>query len=97
MCVPKTGPELWSLWPTVVRNGPQDRGSQETSSVQLLYGATYFACGAGDGNRTRTVSLGTVRTHGCVLGALRDSRSRAAWSVPWTPPLMAREWHGVEM
>jgi hypothetical protein len=56
-----------------------------------------FACGAGDGNRTRTVSLGTVRTHGCVLGALRDSRSRAAWSVPWTPPLMAREWHGVHM
>jgi hypothetical protein len=27
---------------------------------------------------------------GVVLGSLRDSRSRAAWSVPWTPPLMAR-------
>ena len=56
--------------------------------------ATFFACGAGDGNRTRTVSVVTVRTHGCVLGALRVSRSRAAWVLPWTPPLMAREWHG---
>src|ERR1035437_9366335 len=26
--------------------------------------ATLFVCGAGDGNRTRTVSLGTVCTHG---------------------------------
>lgn len=49
MCIQKTGPELWSLWPTVVRNGPQDCGSQETSSVQPSYGATHFAFGAGTG------------------------------------------------
>jgi hypothetical protein len=35
-----------------------------TNGVQLPCAATLFVCGAGDGNRTRTVSLGTVRTHG---------------------------------
>jgi len=34
-----------------------------------------FSRGAGDGNRTRTVSLGTARTHGYVLGSLGVSRS----------------------
>ena len=51
------------------------------------------ARGAGDGNRTRTVSLGTTRTYRYVLGSLRVVRSRAAWSVPWTPAVTARQWH----
>src|SRR5664280_1505033 len=32
--------------------------------VGFACAATLFACGAGDGNRTRTVSLGTACTHG---------------------------------
>jgi len=31
--------------------------------AQLLCPATFFACGAGDGNRTRTVSLGMVTVY----------------------------------
>src|ERR1035437_7233909 len=32
---------------------------------------------------------------GFVLGSLRVSRPRAAWSVPWMPAVMARQWHGA--
>src|SRR5665647_3124297 len=42
--------------------------------VHSAWYAALFACGAGDGNRTRTVSLGTAQTHGHVLGSLRVSR-----------------------
>src|SRR5664279_872507 len=30
---------------------------------------------------------------GFVLGSLRFSRSRSAWSVPWMPAVMERQWH----
>jgi len=64
---------------------------QMENSVQFVCMATLFAFGAGDGNRTRTVSLGTLfELRGFVLGSWRVSRSRAAWSVPWMPAVMAR-------
>jgi hypothetical protein len=49
-----------------------------------------FRGGAGDGNRTRTVSLRTVSTHGACAWIFGGSWSRAAWSVPWMPAVMAR-------
>src|SRR5450631_51378 len=32
---------------------------------------------------------------GFVLSSVRVSWSRAAWSVPWMPAVMARQWHGA--
>ena len=52
--------------------------------------------GAGDGNRTRTVSLGTVQDH-MVARRRRElaTRPRAAWSDPEWPSRMARQWHAT--
>ena len=45
--------------PKCPEHGPGNTDRQRAKSLQYGSIATLFACGAGDGNRTRTVSLGT--------------------------------------
>jgi len=53
-----------------------------TGSLAFGSAATVFACGAGDGNRTRTVSLGTVWTHGGLCLVLCEFRGHERPGVP---------------
>jgi hypothetical protein len=61
----RMGPGLLATWAngTLMARGPvssADEGwFQRGLSGRSDCSATLFACGAGDGNRTRTVSLGT--------------------------------------
>ena len=47
-----------SVWPNVARAWTENTGSQRTGILESGPVATFFAYGAGDGNRTRTISLG---------------------------------------
>jgi hypothetical protein len=53
-----------------------------------------FACGAGDGNRTRTVSLGRVLILPCFRVLQRYWRPQLASGDPYRPGLVARVWPG---
>ncbi|GIF08092.1 hypothetical protein Asi03nite_56300 [Actinoplanes siamensis] len=53
------------------------------------------ARGAGDGNRTRAVSLGTVQGDLVSSVDATSQRRRAAWSDLMRPGSMARQWHGT--
>jgi hypothetical protein len=46
------------VWPKVARAWTGNTHRPRTEIFQFGSAATLFACGAGDGNRTRTVSLG---------------------------------------
>jgi hypothetical protein len=90
---PRVGALGVNVWPKVPVRRPSPRLRRKSAIVGLISVARVFACGAGDGNGTRSVSLGTRRTDGCLLGLLSVTRSRAARSVPWIPGGNGREWH----
>jgi hypothetical protein len=62
--------------------------------TQFLCMATLFAVGAGDGNRTRTVSLGRVLILPCFRVQQRYWRPQLASGDPYRPGLVARAWPG---
>ena len=90
-----------SLWPTdrpriahAVLTWAQTGGSRSSGVRQFPTVATLFACGAGDGNRTRTVSLGRVRIPPCSPVLQRYWRPQLAASDPYRPGLVAHVWPG---
>src|ERR1019366_6403516 len=64
------------------------------NGAQFVCMATLVACGAGDGNRTRTVSLGRVRIPPCFRVLQRYWRPQLASGDPYRPGLVARVWPG---
>jgi hypothetical protein len=48
------------VWPKVDRVWTEDLGSQRVEILEFGSSAIVFTCGAGDGNRTRIVSLGNL-------------------------------------
>src|SRR5664280_2663236 len=62
--------------------------------ARFICPATLFACGAGDGNRTRTVSLGRVLILPCFRVLQRYWRPQLASCDPYRPGLVARVWPG---
>ena len=85
------------MWISVARSGPgEDRNACLTQNGILEYGsaATLFAFGAGDGNRTRTVSLGRVHILPCFRVLQRYWRPQLASGDPYRPGLVARVWPG---
>jgi len=69
------------------RSGPGVMKAQVDTVVYLG-----FFCGAGDGNRTRTVSLGIGPEGYPDLRSPRSARSRVASITPEKPPTVARLW-----
>jgi hypothetical protein len=85
------------VWISVAQSGPSmDRNAdhKRTGIFQFAYAATLFACGAGDGNRTRTVSLGRVLIPPCFRVPQRYWRPQLAPGDPYRPGLMAHAWPG---
>src|SRR5450631_4926334 len=70
------------------------RRSQMEHGAQFVCMITLFACGAGDGNRTRTVSLGRVLIPPCFRVLQRYWRPQLAPGDPYRPGLVARVWPG---
>jgi hypothetical protein len=68
---------------------------QRGLSGRFACSATLFACGAGDGNRTRTVSLGRVLIPPCFPVLQRFWRPHLASVDPYRPGLVARAWPGA--
>jgi hypothetical protein len=66
------------------------------NSIRFACVATLFACGAGDGNRTRTVSLARVLIPPCFPVLQRYRRPQLGPSGPYRPGLVARVWPGSE-
>src|SRR5664280_776783 len=62
--------------------------------VGFACAATLFTRGAGDGNRTRTVSLGRVPILACFRVLQRYWRPQLASGDPYRPGLVARVWPG---
>src|SRR5665647_1808218 len=62
--------------------------------VRFACAATVFVYGAGDGNRTRTVSLGRVLIPPCFRVLQRYWRPQLAPGDPYRPGLVARAWPG---
>ena len=62
--------------------------------LEYASAATLFVCGAGDGNRTRTVSLGRVLILPCFPVLQRYWRPQLASGDPYRPGLVARVWPG---
>src|SRR5450759_5067279 len=67
---------------------------QRTEILQFGSTTTLFACRAGDGNRTRTVSLGRVLIPPCFPVLQRFWRPHLASVDPYRPGLVARAWPG---
>jgi hypothetical protein len=85
------------VWISVAQSGPRmnrRHGSAEGWIHQFGSVATLFACGAGDGNRTRTVSLGRVLIPSCFRVLQRYWRPQLASGDPLRPGLVARVWPG---
>src|SRR5450631_4219494 len=68
------------------------RRSRRGNGAQFLCMATLLACRAGDGNRTRTVSLGRVLILPCFRILQRYWRPQLASGDPYRPGLVARAW-----
>src|SRR5450631_4091939 len=68
------------------------RRSQMEHGAQFVCMITVFACGAGDGNRTRTVSLGRVLIPPCFRVLQRYWWPQLAPGDPYRPGLVARAW-----
>jgi len=64
------------------------------NDAQFVCMVTLFAFGAGDGNRTRTVSLGRVLMPPCFPVLQRFWRPHIAPVAPYRPGLVARVWPG---
>ena len=62
------------------------------NDVQFACATTLFEHGAGDGNRTRTVSLGRVLILPCFRVPQRYWRPQLAPGDPYRPGLVARAW-----
>src|SRR5664280_3303842 len=62
--------------------------------VGFACAATLFTRGAGDGNRTSTVSLGRVPILPCFRVLQRYWRPQLAFGDPYRPGLVARVWPG---
>ena len=59
------------MWPKVARAWTGNAHRQRSESFQFGSAATLFVFGAGDGNRTRTVSLG-IRHGPAIRGPAAD-------------------------
>src|SRR5450631_1749216 len=68
--------------------------SRWRDGAQFAYTATLFVFGAGDGNRTRTVSLGRVLILPCFPVLQRYWRPQLASGDPYRPGLVAGVWPG---
>jgi hypothetical protein len=71
------------VWISVAQCGPRldgKHGSAEAWNHRFACVATFFVCGAGDKNRTRTVSLGTDSLQG---HSPRWLRARVVARVPF--------------
>src|SRR5674476_1624597 len=82
--VDKCGPK----WPG---RGPK-RASDRPETLGHGSAATRFACGAGDGNRTRTVSMGRVLILPCFRVLRRYWRPQLVPGDPYRPGLVAPAW-----
>jgi hypothetical protein len=78
-------------WSRALWSGP---GRRKTGSgvCESPTAATPFVRGAGDGNRTRTVSLGRVLILPCFRVLQRYWRPQLASGDPYRPGLVARAW-----
>src|SRR5450759_4318179 len=72
----------------------QNNGCRRDALPEFPITATLFACGAGDGNRTRTVSLGRVPIPPCSPALQRYWRPQLTAGGPYRPGLVARVWPG---
>jgi hypothetical protein len=82
------------VWPKVARTRTETRIRQRAGIFEYGSAATLFACGAGDGNRTRTVSLGRVLAPPCSRVLQRFRRPHLAPGGPQRPGRVARVWPG---
>jgi len=72
---------VWGLGPQADMRGGRGLRFPQTDGPRIR---------AGDGNRTRTVSLGTVQDPQVAPTGRRSERHRVAWSDPLWPARMAR-------
>ena len=82
------------MWPKVARARTETRVRQGTGIHEYDSAATVFELGAGDGNRTRTVSLGRVSMPPCSPALQRYWRPQLTAGGPYRPGLVARVWPG---
>ena len=83
-----------NVWPNVARAWTENTGSQRTGIIEHGSAATVFACGAGDGNLTRTVSLGRVLIPPRFRLLQWFWRPHLASVDPYRPGRVARVWPG---
>jgi hypothetical protein len=82
------------VWPKVARARTETQARQRSGIPECCSAAAVFEHGAGDGNRTRTVSLGRVLIPPCFRVLQRYWRPQLASGDPCRPGRVARVWPG---